>query len=314
MRSSLFLTALCAASAIAADVQKRSYKTEVVVVTITKTIYPDDAPTAVPAPEDPVNKHNPPQNNPPAPPVDAAPTDMPIIGDEPKPKPPPAPAPEEPKPQPEPEKPNPQPQYPEPEPPKPEPQPPKPDPPKPEPQPEQPAPAPAPPVDNSYKGRVLEHHNLHRANHSANALQWDENLVASAKMLANSCVYGHNTEYGGGGYGQNIGYGIGGQDVGRMITNLMYNDEFGYFENLYGQANPSMNDFESWGHFTQILWKDTTHVGCVTVPCASLQNADPNPSEPIPYTVCNYSPPGNYAGEYAKNVARPLGREARVVA
>jgi hypothetical protein len=77
-----------------------------------------------------------------------------------------------------------------------------------------------------------------------------------------------------------------------MITNLMYNDEFGYFEGLYGEASPSMAEFERWGHFTQILWKDTTHVGCITVPCASLQNVDTSPSEPIPYTVCNYSPPG----------------------
>ena len=77
-----------------------------------------------------------------------------------------------------------------------------------------------------------------------------------------------------------------------MITNLMYNDEFEYFDGLYGQANPSMAQFESWGHFTQILWKDTTHVGCATVDCNGLRNVDDSPDSAIPYTVCNYSPPG----------------------
>lgn len=194
MRSSLMLTALCAATALAADVQKRSYKTEVVVVTVTRTVYPGQEPTALPS-DDPVNKHNPPQNNPP-PPAEADPTqDMPIIGDNPAPT-------KDPKP--EPQKPKPQPQEPKPEPQKPKPQPQEPEPQttqyQPEPQPTEtepepttaPAPAPQPPA-SGYKGQVLEHHNMHRSNHSANAIQWSEDLVSSARQLAQSCVYGHNT-------------------------------------------------------------------------------------------------------------------------
>lgn len=111
--------------------------------------------------------------------------------------------------------------------------------------------------------------------------------------MASSIELTHvNRDYNGGGYGQNIGYGIGAQDVGMMITNLMYNEEFGYFENEFGVKSPAMSGFEKWGHLTQILWKDTTHVGCVTTNCKSLQNVDNSPSEAIPYTVCNYSPPG----------------------
>lgn len=110
-----------------------------------------------------------------------------------------------------------------------------------------------------------------------------------------------------------------------MITDLMYNNEFGYFNGLYGEANPDMTHFENWGHFSQIVWKGTTHVGCATVVCNSLGNVDS--SEPLPFTVCNYSPPGkirsfpisvqqivdieipgNYAGQYADNVGEPLGQ------
>lgn len=78
-----------------------------------------------------------------------------------------------------------------------------------------------------------------------------------------------------------------------MITNLMYNDEAGFFDGLYGQANPDMTNFEHWGHFSQIVWKDTTEVGCATVMCDSLGGS--GTSGPIPFTVCNYSPPGTWA-------------------
>lgn len=109
-----------------------------------------------------------------------------------------------------------------------------------------------------------------------------------------------------------------------MITNLMYNDEFSYFEPYFGQANPDMGDFDLWGHFTQIVWKGTKQVGCATVVCDRLGNVDA--SKPMPFTVCNYSPPGklsivsyqqletnrwlgNYQGQYAANVKAPQGHQ-----
>ena len=91
-----------------------------------------------------------------------------------------------------------------------------------------------------------------------------------------------------------------------MITNLMYNDEMGFFTALYGLASPLMELFDSWGHFTQIVWKNTKEVGCATVMCDSLGNVDS--SEAMPFTVCNYSPAGNANGEYADNVLQPLGQ------
>ncbi|BAE56831.1 unnamed protein product [Aspergillus oryzae RIB40] len=148
-------------------------------------------------------------------------------------------------------------------------------------------------------------------NHSASSLEWDASLEASAQTLAARCVYQHDTTINGGGYGQNIGYGVSSEKIGEMITNLMYNNEMGYFEALYGEANPSMDNFDAWGHFSQIVWKGTTHVGCATVTCNSLGNVDS--SVAVPFTVCNYSPAGNYAGEYADNVLRPLGQAMYVV-
>lgn len=76
-----------------------------------------------------------------------------------------------------------------------------------------------------------------------------------------------------------------------MLTNSMYNGEMTKYQSVYGQASP--NDFESWGHFSQMVWKKTKHVGCYTHKCAQLE--DPNHDSPVPnveFSVCNYDPPG----------------------
>ncbi|KAL4964503.1 CAP domain-containing protein [Aspergillus stella-maris] len=159
---------------------------------------------------------------------------------------------------------------------------------------------------NDYQSNVLFSHNVHRANHSSPDVSWSSDLESSAQVLAARCVYEHDTSINGGGYGQNIGYGTSSDEVGVMISNLMYNDEMGYYTNLYGEATPDMTLFEKWGHFSQIVWKGTTEVGCATVSCPSLGNVDS--ATAVPFTVCNYSPAGNYDGEYADNVLAPLGK------
>jgi hypothetical protein len=101
----------------------------------------------------------------------------------------------------------------------------------------------------------------------------------------------NNSQAGGGGYGQNIGAGAPPDGVPALITNQMYNDEIGFFPLPYGQASPDMSNFESWGHFSQIVWQSTTSIGCATVNCPNgLANTGGGVSPW--FTVCNYSPPG----------------------
>ena len=130
---------------------------------------------------------------------------------------------------------------------------------------------------------------MHRDNASVPHLTWDDHMASVAAQIAASCIYAHDTSTGGGGYGQNIGAGAPPSDIPAMITNQMYNDEIGFYPGYGGE--PDMSNFESWGHYSQIVWKSTTGVGCATQYCpGGLANTGGDVS---PYfTVCNYSPPG----------------------
>ncbi|KAK5132478.1 hypothetical protein LTR08_009024 [Meristemomyces frigidus] len=163
-------------------------------------------------------------------------------------------------------------------------------------------------VPTSYQEITVYHHNIHRSNHSAPDLAWDAGLASTAATIAASCVYAHNVDQDGGGYGQNIAAGVESNNISAIITDLFYNGEVGWYDGLYGATQPNMTDFEHWGHFSQIVWKDTTHVGCATQDCSANGLANVG-SDVSPYfTVCNYKNPGNYANEYGVNVGSPLNR------
>ncbi|KAL2395834.1 pathogenesis-related protein [Exophiala dermatitidis] len=159
-------------------------------------------------------------------------------------------------------------------------------------------------VSSDYQQGILDSHNIHRQNASVANLVWSDNMASIAAQIAASCVYAHDTSTGGGGYGQNIGAGAPPSDIPAMITNEMYNGEINYYP-AYG-VEPDMSNFEKWGHYSQIVWKSTTSVGCATQYCPNgLANVGSGVS---PYfTVCNYSPAGNFGGQYAANVLKPKG-------
>lgn len=49
------------------------------------------------------------------------------------------------------------------------------------------------PTTNSYQSDVLYNHNIHRSNHSAPSVSWDDELEQTANTLAARCVYQHDT-------------------------------------------------------------------------------------------------------------------------
>lgn len=160
----------------------------------------------------------------------------------------------------------------------------------------------------SYEQIILDHHNIHRRNHSAADLVWSDALAASAKVWATQCYWAHNTSINGGGYGQNIAAGVPIANVAEVVSDLWYDNEVNHFNGLYGEASPDMTNFDSWGHFTQVVWKQTSKVGCHTSPCSQgMKNLNGHYTS---FTVCNYGQPGNFLGEFNTGVSKPLGHSS----
>lgn len=78
------------------------------------------------------------------------------------------------------------------------------------------------------------------------------------------------------------------------------------FVNMWGSERKQHN-FNSpgfspaTGHFTQVVWKKTTDVGCGWKLC----HGGPRKANGY-YVVCKYSPAGNYQGQFRENVGRQI--------
>ncbi|KAF8973740.1 CAP domain-containing protein [Flammula alnicola] len=133
----------------------------------------------------------------------------------------------------------------------------------------------------------LEGHNSVRAQHGATSLTWSDNLASKAQEWANNCVFQHS---GGqlGPFGENLAAGTG-SSYGIATAIKSWTDEV-------SQYDPN-NQVPS--HFTQVVWKGTTQVGCAVQSCSGIFAASFGPAK---FFVCEYSPQGNIIGEFAQNV------------
>ena len=78
----------------------------------------------------------------------------------------------------------------------------------------------------------------------------------------------------------------------QATTDMWYNGELPHWPaSDYGNDSPDMTNFESWGHFSQVVWKNSQQLGCATQFCAK-GTMDPNWA--AWYTVCNYYPAGRF--------------------
>jgi uncharacterized protein YkwD len=132
---------------------------------------------------------------------------------------------------------------------------------------------------------ILAAHNQHRADHCAPALTWSDELAAVAQAWADQlrdagCAFEHSSTP----YGENLAAGTTGSlSPGDVIA--MWYDEIADYD--FKKGGFSM----STGHFTQVVWKDTTRLGCGVAQCSGMD-----------IWVCNYDPPGNVERGYSKNV------------
>ena len=138
--------------------------------------------------------------------------------------------------------------------------------------------------------RVLALHNAERSELGLPPLAWSDSLAAQAAVWANSLaregLFGHSPPEMRPGQGENLWMGTAGAfSLDDMVG--AWSDEKRMYR--YGRF-PEVTASGEWhvvGHYTQMIWRDTTEVGCALV---RANGAD--------YLVCRYSPPGNVYGEW----------------
>ncbi len=134
----------------------------------------------------------------------------------------------------------------------------------------------------------LDAHNNYRTTHGVPSVTWSSTVAASAQAWANTCPAGHSPRPPRT-YGENIAYATYTQ-AAQNVTTRWYDEE-----PLYDYNNPGFSS--ATGHFTQVVWKNTTQIGCgCRHDCSGTWQS---------VCVCQYNPPGNIIGQFAANVLPP---------
>lgn len=134
---------------------------------------------------------------------------------------------------------------------------------------------------------ILAAHNKYRQDVGVPDLTWSPTLAAHAQAWANQLAstgkFDHSTDPHG--EGENLAKGTVRADRAAELVGL-WGGEKQYFQ---PGTFPDVSTTGNWmdvGHYTQLVWRDTTQVGCgVAMGGGST------------VLVCRYSPPGNYEGE-----------------
>ena len=152
----------------------------------------------------------------------------------------------------------------------------------------------APPRDalpsDQVEAALLAAHNAERAQVGTRPLIWEEGLEAEARAWARELIatgrFAHDPQLHG--HGENLWTGWGGRVwtpedmVGEWAA-----EKRDYVPGVFPDVSRT-GDWNAVGHYTQLVWGGTTHVGC-----AIATRGDRS------VLACRYSPPGNIDGRRA---------------
>jgi hypothetical protein len=148
---------------------------------------------------------------------------------------------------------------------------------------------------------LLASHNQERARVGQPPLRWSNALAADAliwaRHLANTRTFDHSPEKEGeDDQGENLWMGTAGAYSPNDMVNAWIDERQLFRAGIF----PKISATGSWvdvGHYTQLIWYNTTEVGCAK---ASNRSDD--------YLVCRYYPPGNWMDQ------NPLGSASQKIA
>ena len=137
------------------------------------------------------------------------------------------------------------------------------------------------------KIELLAAHNKYRAALGETALTWSDSLAASAGAWADHLANEvHALKHSGAlARGENLAVWTAGRATLTRLVDL-WGAEKRYFVEASFPDVSSTGDWHTVAHYTQMIWRNTTEVGC------GLARGDG-----YDFLVCRYSPQGNFMGE-----------------
>ena len=114
-------------------------------------------------------------------------------------------------------------------------------------------------------------------------LTWNAAAASVASAWAAHCDWNHNPSRGN--YGENIAAATSPLTPAAVVA--MWAAEASNYDYATNGCSGVC------GHYTQIVWRDTTSVGCAIQKCTS---GSPFGSSTWYFAVCDYAPPGNFVG------------------
>lgn len=132
-----------------------------------------------------------------------------------------------------------------------------------------------------FTNEILSAHNVKRAAHGVAPLSWSQELYSYAQKVANAYDCSGNLKHTSSPYGENLGVGY---SSAQSVVNAWYSEGKNY---NYQTAT-------KFDHFTQVIWKSTTQLGCAYKDCSAKGWGM--------YVICNYKEVGNVKGQGRQNV------------
>uniref|UniRef100_A0A0E0Q3M4 SCP domain-containing protein n=1 Tax=Oryza rufipogon TaxID=4529 RepID=A0A0E0Q3M4_ORYRU len=131
-------------------------------------------------------------------------------------------------------------------------------------------------------------HNAARSDVGVGPVSWDDTVAAYAESYAaqrqGDCALEHSDS--GGKYGENIFWGSAGGDWTAASAVSSWVAEKQWYDHDSNSCSAPAGS--SCGHYTQVVWSNSTAIGCARVVCDNSHGV---------FITCNYSPPGNYNGK-----------------
>jgi pathogenesis-related protein 1 len=129
---------------------------------------------------------------------------------------------------------------------------------------------------------IMAYHDKVRADVGVGPVKWSPTLADYAQewadhLAATTCKMAHRTE---GKYGENLFQGTAGHYTAVDAAKGWESEKKDYRGGVLTESN-----WHPAGHYTQMVWRDSTALGCGESPCNKTL-----------IVACNYDPPGNYLG------------------